>query len=405
VHRRYSSSPRRASSYKTQSFHGGGRGRNKNRFQRSGNTIPRERFIHQAEPIVTPEEEDITHSFADFNFHPELAKNIEEKGYDTPTPIQDKTIKPLLEGKDVIGLASTGTGKTAAFVLPIIHQLLGNKRRNTVLIITPTRELAHQVSDEFRSFARGNGLFSVVCVGGENIGRQKAELRRGVQVIIGTPGRLKDLLKQGELKLGEIKTLVLDEADQMLDMGFLPDVQFIMQAMPGSRQVVCFSATMTPAVARLLSGIQENAMTISTTPKVTSAHIDQNIIAANTTEEKMDHILTLLERPEYEKVLIFGETKRGVQRLADNLQKRGHKTQAIHGNKSQAQRQRALKYFKQNDASVMVATDVAARGLDIPNVHLVINFDQPNTYDTYVHRIGRTGRAGKTGTARTFVTA
>ena len=405
MNRRYSSSPRRGNPYKSKAFHSGGNSRNKNRFKNRGNSIPTDRYINEAKPVKTSEEEAAVHTFSDFGFHPELAKNISAKGYQTPTPIQDKAIKPLLNKQDVVGLASTGTGKTAAFVLPVIHQLLENKVRNSVLIITPTRELAHQVSDEFRSFARGNGLFSVVCVGGEPVGRQKAELKRGVQVVIGTPGRLKDLLKQGELQLENIKTLVLDEADQMLDMGFLPDMRFIMNATPNNRQVVCFSATMTPAITNLLSTIQQNATTISTTPKVTSEHIDQNILSANTTEEKMTHILDLLDQPQHEKVLIFGETKRGVQRLADALTKQGHKTQAIHGNKSQSQRQRALKNFKQNDASVMVATDVAARGLDIPNVHLVINFDQPQTYDTYIHRIGRTGRAGNSGTARTFVPA
>ncbi len=404
MNRRYSSSPRRASTHKSKSFHGGGGNRRNNgRFQRKPNTIPSSRFINKGVPVIEPEAEDIEHTFADFGFHPNLAKNISAKGYETPTPIQDKTIKPLLDGKDVIGLASTGTGKTAAFVLPIIHSQLQQKSRNAALIITPTRELAHQVSEEFRSFAKGTGLFSVVCVGGENIHRQKKELQRGVNVVIGTPGRLKDLLKQGELKLADTKTLVLDEADQMLDMGFLPDMRFIMQALPKTKQVVCFSATMTPSVATLLSGIQDNAVTISTQPEITSEHIDQNVIPANTTEEKMEAIHKLLAEPAYEKVLIFGETKRGVQRLADNLTKQGHKAQAIHGNKSQSQRQRALNAFKASTSSVLVATDVAARGLDIPNVHLVINFDLPQTIDTYTHRIGRTGRAGQGGTARTFV--
>ncbi len=402
MQRRYSSSPRRTGGYKPKSFHGGGN-RSKGRFNRKPNNINPSRYINEAVAIEPATPETIKHTFADFGFHADLEQNIIKKGYTTPSPIQDKTIKPLLEGSDLIGLASTGTGKTAAFVLPIIHQLLGDKAYNTALIIAPTRELAHQVEDEFKSFAQGLQLYSVVCVGGENIHRQKTQLRRGVHVVIGTPGRLKDLIKQGEIKTSQVKTLVLDEADQMLDMGFLPDMRFIMQGLPDSRQMVCFSATMTPSVSSLLSGMQDNATTISTKPATTSEHIDQNIIRANTTEEKMSQLLSLLEKPEYEKVLVFGETKRGVQRLADNLAKQGHKAQAIHGNKSQSQRQRALKAFKLADNSVMVATDVAARGLDIPDVHLVVNFDQPQTYDTYIHRIGRTGRAGKGGTARTFV--
>jgi superfamily II DNA/RNA helicase len=246
-------------------------------------------------------------------------------------------------------------------------------------------------------------LFSVVCVGGENISRQKSELRRGVNVVIGTPGRLKDLLRQGELKLDKTPKLVLDEADQMLDMGFLPDMRFIMQSLPANRQVICFSATMTTGVSRLLGDIQNNAVAISTTAAITSQHIDQDVIEASTKEQKIDRLDYLLGKPEFEKILIFGETKFDVQRLADNLSRRGHSVAAIHGNKSQPQRQRALRAFKNSQINVLVATDVAARGLDIPNVHLVVNYDLPKTYDVYVHRIGRTGRAGKTGTARTFI--
>ncbi len=404
MNRRYSSSPTRRQSFKSKSFHGGNRSR-KGGFRNKQSYIDPKRYINKAVPLQTAETEQATHTFSDFGFHANLQKNVSSKGYETPTPIQDKTIRPLMDGGDVIGLASTGTGKTAAFLLPIIHQLLQQKSRNAALVITPTRELAQQVSEEFRSFARGLGLFSVVCVGGANIQRQKSELRRGVNVVIGTPGRLKDLLKQGELKLGQTKTLVLDEADQMLDMGFLPDMQFIMQTLPAKKQVACFSATMTPAVSRLLQGIQNDATLISTTPTITSEHIDQNVIVANTKEEKIEHLVELLQRPEYGKVLVFGETKHGVQRLADTLAKQGHQAQAIHGNKSQSQRQRALKAFKNSDSSVLVATDVAARGLDIPNVHLVVNFDQPQTHDTYVHRIGRTGRAGQGGTARTFISS
>ena len=401
MQRRSFNSQRRTKSFSNSSYHGGGRPRN--RGKRPENTIERSRFIQKAAPIAEAVVVPPAHQFSDFGFAEKLQENLSAKGYVTPTPIQDQSMKPLMEGKDVIGLASTGTGKSAAFLLPILHQQLDNKVANGALIITPTRELAHQVSDEFRSFARGLGLFSVVCVGGENIHRQKQELRRGVQVVIGTPGRLKDLIQQGELKLQQVKTLVLDEADHMLDMGFLPDVRFIMNVLPENRQVVCFSATMTKDVSRLLQGIQDNAVQISTTPVVTSEHIDQDIIAANTKEEKIGHLLELLENAEYKKVLVFGQTKHGVQRLADTLEKSGHKTQAIHGNKTQSQRQRALKAFKDSDHAVLVATDVAARGLDIPNVHLVVNFDQPQTYDTYVHRIGRTGRAGKGGSARTFV--
>lgn len=376
---------------------------NRGGFRRKPNTIDHRKFINKAEPVESVETHTVQHTFADFGFKEQLDSNIVAKGYVTPTAIQDQTIKPLLQGQDVIGLANTGTGKTAAFILPIINKLLTDNQRNAAVIIAPTRELAHQINDEFRAFTRGMKLYSVVCVGGENIHRQKSELRRGVSMVIGTPGRMKDLIEQGELKLGQAKVLVLDEADQMLDMGFLPDMQFIMQSLPATRQVVCFSATMTPSIERLLGGIQNNAVTISTVAAVSSRHIDQNIIVAGSKEEKVKQLLTLLNEPELQKVLVFGETKFGVQRLADELAKRGHQAQAIHGNKSQSQRQRALKSFKMADTSVLVATDVAARGLDIPNVHLVVNYDLPQTHETYIHRIGRTGRAGQGGMARTFV--
>ncbi len=405
LYNNYSNSGRRSggSSYKSNSRGGSGGGRSRGGFRRKPSNLDSRRFINTAVPITAETTEAPQHSFADFNFHEQLARNIEAKGYKVPTPIQDKVIKPLLAGNDLVGLANTGTGKTAAFMLPIIHGLATNKKRNAALVIAPTRELAHQVNDEFREFAKGMKLFSVVCVGGENIHRQKSELRRGVNIIVGTPGRLKDLIEQGELKLHETTTLVLDEADQMLDMGFLPDMQFIMHAMPEKKQVVCFSATMTTEVTRLLDGIQNNAVMISTAAKVTSEHIDQNIIESGSKEQKVEKLVKLLAEPQFDRVLIFGETKFGVQRLADDLTRKGHSAEAIHGNKSQSQRQRALKSFKDARVKVLVATDVAARGLDIPDVSLVVNFDQPQTYDTYIHRIGRTGRAGKGGTARTFV--
>jgi ATP-dependent RNA helicase RhlE len=384
------------------SYGGGSRGG----FRKKPNTISHDKFVNKTVdlPPSTEAVRETQAKFADFNFQPAVAANIADRGYETPTPIQEQTIHHLLAGRDVVGLANTGTGKTAAFALPIINSLItDNKPRNAHIIIAPTRELAHQINDEFKLFSKGMKLYSVVCVGGENIHRQKSELRRGVSVIIGTPGRLKDLLQQGELKLDAIKSVVLDEADQMLDMGFLPDMQFILQSMPQARQVVCFSATMTPSIERLLAGIQNDAVLVSTVAKVSSRHIDQDIISARSKEEKITHILNMLNQSEYQKVLVFGETKFGVQRLADELAKSGHNTQAIHGNKTQSQRKRALSSFKTSDNAVLVATDVAARGLDIPNVHLVINFDLPQTHETYIHRIGRTGRAGKPGVARTFV--
>jgi len=379
------------------------RNKSRGRFQRSS-SVDTSRFVHKAVPIQGEAAYKPANLFKDFGLDVRLEQNVLQKNYTEPTAIQDQTIRPIMEGKDVIGLANTGTGKTAAFVLPLIHRNTLLRSKNAVLIVTPTRELAHQVNDEYKMFARGMGQYTVVCVGGENIHRQKNELRRGVHTIIGTPGRLKDLIEQKELDLKNVQSIVLDEADQMLDMGFVADVRFIINKTPESRQVICFSATMTPSVTRLLSEIQRgDAVTVSTRAKVTSEHIDQNIRRAITKEHKIEQLTEILQTTGHDRVLVFGETKWDVQRLADNLSRAGHQAEAIHGNKSQSQRLRALKAFKENNVRVLVATDVAARGLDIPDVGLVVNFDKPRTHETYIHRIGRTGRAGKPGSALTFV--
>lgn len=363
------------------------------------------KFINKATTPAETVEYVSKHTFADFGFVEGLQANLDAKGYKNPTSIQDGSIKPALEGKDIIGLANTGTGKTAAFVLPIIQQLKAQTEKKTALIIAPTRELATQIDDEFRAFAKGLQLYSAVCVGGMNIRQQIQQLRRHPQVIIGTPGRLKDLVQQRALQLNHVGWLVLDEADRMLDMGFLPDIRFLLNETPEKRQNLCFSATITPEISRLLDGMLVDPVTISVRTTETSEHVEQNIVKASSREEKQAKLQELLSQPDFERVLVFGETKFGVQRLADMLTRSGIPAEAIHGNKSQPQRQRALKAFKDGRVKVLVATDVAARGLDIPNVSHVINFDQPQTYADYIHRIGRTGRAGNKGNALTFVGA
>lgn len=362
------------------------------------------KFVNKA--TILPGEDapyEPTHLFVDFNFVAPLQKNIEFKGYEKPSAIQDQSIGLILQGRDVIGLANTGTGKTAAFALPIIEKLYANRDVASVLIIAPTRELAQQIDEQFRAFSYGMKLYSTLIVGGTNMDRQIRDLRRGPHVIIGTPGRLIDLLKRGELKLGGVKTLVLDEADRMLDMGFINDIRALVAATPAERQTLFFSATITPSIAELTKDFLRDPETVSVRTADTSERVDQNVVEAGSKEEKHEILNNLLGDEEFEKVLIFGETKYGVQRLSDHLEKSGVASVAIHGNKSQSQRQRALKAFKENKVRVMVATDVAARGLDIPNVSHVINFDQPATYEDYVHRIGRTGRGGATGKALTFV--
>ncbi len=276
-------------------------------------------------------------------------------------------------------------------------------RDKRALVIAPTRELANQIDEEFRAFTKYLKMRSVVAVGGVNINPQISKLRSGVDVIIGTPGRLKDLEQQGYLKLNQVAIVVLDEADRMLDMGFINDIRQILSKLPKERQSLCFSATITPEIQSLLDQLLSELFSVSVRTAETSEHVEQDVIKAHTKEDKLRLLIELLSDEEFKKVIIFGETKWGVQRLANELVRSGFKAEAIHGNKSQSQRQSALKAFKAEQVNILVATDVAARGLDIPSVSHVINFDQPNTYEDYVHRIGRTGRAGKTGKALTFI--
>ena len=404
-------------SFKSRRVNGGrrfGGGNNRSRGGFGGNrgggkgapkVIDPTRFINQAKPAQEEQPYVSTHTFADFNFSPALQRNIDAKGYVTPSAIQDQAIEPVLAGRDLIGLANTGTGKTAAFLLPILQRLVEDQNSIRALIVAPTRELAVQIDDEFRGFAKGLGLYSALCVGGVNIGPQIKQIERGPHLIIGTPGRLKDLVNQNKLRLGGANVLVLDEADRMLDMGFIRDIRFLVDKLPKQRQSLCFSATITPEIKPLIAEMLQEPVTVSVRTGETSDHVEQNIIPAHSKEHKIELLQDLLGKEGFDKVIVFGQTKHGVQRLADKLSKAGVPSEAIHGNKSQGQRQRALNAFKENKVRVLVATDVAARGLDIPNVSHVINFDQPTTYEDYVHRIGRTGRGGKRGHALTFVDA
>lgn len=377
--------------------------------RRSGNRGPAKKFIHPSKftnKAVAKAEEvpyEAKHAFTDFPFGAQLKHNIATKGYVTPSAIQDQAIPHIINGSDVIGLANTGTGKTAAFLLPIIERQSGIMLRPSVLIMAPTRELAQQINDEFRAFARGLDLYSTLVVGGMNIDRQIRDLRRRPHIIIGTPGRLKDLLQRRELQLKNMTTLVLDEADRMLDMGFLPDMKAIIGAMPKERQTLFFSATITPEITALTRDFLNEPVTVSVRTTETSDHVEQDVINYRDKNHKIELLVNMLKGEAYEKVLVFGETKFGVQRLSDHLDNLGIPSAAIHGNKNQSQRQRALNAFKDEKVRVLVATDVAARGLDIPNVTHVINFDTPQTYEDYVHRIGRTGRAGARGHAHTFI--
>ena len=382
-------------------FGGGGR-------RGGGRKGPAKKYIHPSKFInkATTYEEQVynsTHKFVDFPFGSQLQHNIASKGYISPSAIQDQAIPHIVDGKDVIGLANTGTGKTAAFLLPIIERQSGITLRPSVLIVAPTRELAQQINDQFREFSKGMDLFSTLVVGGMNVDRQIRDLKRRPHVIIGTPGRLKDLIERRALQLKNMTTLVLDEADRMLDMGFLPDIRTIVSGMPQERQTLFFSATITPEIEALTSQFLQDPVTVSVRTSETSDHVEQSVIEARDKNHKVELLTDLLSNAAYDKVLVFGETKFGVQRLSDHLSNVGISSVAIHGNKNQAQRSKALKQFRDNHVKVMVATDVAARGLDIPNVSHVINFDTPQTYEDYIHRVGRTGRGGASGSAHTFI--
>lgn len=359
------------------------------------------RAVEKAEEVVYESK----HKFIDFPFGNQLQSNIQRKGYEATSPIQDQAIPHIIEGRDVVGLANTGTGKTAAFLLPIIERQTGINLRPSVLILAPTRELAQQIDEQFRHFSAGLNLYSALVVGGMPIERQIRDIRRRPHFVIGTPGRIKDLINRRVLTLDHINTLVLDEADRMLDMGFLPDIKTIVGGISEERQTLFFSATITPEISVLVNSFLKDPVTVSVRTRETNEHIEQDVVKTRDKAHKLEVLVDLLAKDDFEKVLVFGETKFGVQRLSDHLDNSGIPSIAIHGNKNQSQRARALKQFKDGRVRVMVATDVAARGLDIPNVSHVINFDTPQTYEDYIHRIGRTGRGGATGVALTFIEA
>jgi len=343
-----------------------------------------------------------TNKFADFKINNAIKNNITKKGYVNPTPIQDEAIPHVLKGRDVIGIANTGTGKTAAFLIPMLDKILNNPREK-VMVIVPTRELAMQINQELMEFRGELRIYSVCCVGGMGISNQIYGLRRSHNFVIGTPGRLRDLVDRKVIHLNEFRTIVLDEADRMLDMGFVADMRFIMGGMASNRQTLLFSATITSELDKLIKEFLTNPEKISVKTGDTARNVEQNIIKVSKGEDKIDTLSSLLSKKEFSKVLIFGRTKHGVEKLCQILNRQGFKAESIHGDKNQSRRQSALTAFKENHSQILVATDVAARGLDIPNVTHVINFEIPATYEDYIHRIGRTGRGDKVGTALTFV--
>lgn len=343
-------------------------------------------------------------NFKDFDLDSRLMASINRAGYDAPTPIQEAAIPAALAGRDLIGTAQTGTGKTAAFVLPILHRLLNGPRRVTrALVVTPTRELADQINDTIRAFSLGTQIRSAVIYGGVGPAPQVKALREGVEILVACPGRLLDLLGQNYARLGGVEVLVLDEADRMFDMGFLPDVRKIIKAVPPRRQTMLFSATFPKEIEELASSTLSNPQRISlgiSRPAQTVTHALYPVLP----HLKTNLMLALLKKTDTDSVLIFTRTKHRAERLAKQIAHAGFRVTSLHSNRSQNQRQAALAGFRSGHFQVMVATDIAARGLDVESISHVINFDMPDTADAYIHRIGRTGRAERSGDAFTLVT-
>lgn len=397
----YASGPRRFGPAR-HSSHGPSRGGGRGGAFR-GKRLDVSMFINKAVVVEEKEQRYLPeHSFATFNIDARLKKNIAAKGYVAPTPIQDRTIPHILHGKDIVGIANTGTGKTAAFLIPLINKVLLNPNER-VLVVVPTRELAIQINQELKGFTPMMGIFSVCCVGGAPIGFQIRELKHKNQFVIGTPGRIKDLIERKVLDLSKTNTVVLDEADRMLDMGFINDMRFLMTKMPTLRHTLFFSATLSADIQKLIHEFLRDPVSISVKTQETSSSVDQDIVRMAPGQDKLVALENLLKQDEFKKVLIFGRTKHGVEKLAIALARDGFKAESIHGNKSHSQRQRALTAFKEGKVQALIATDVAARGLDIADVSHVINFDIPASYEDYVHRIGRTGRGNKKGKALTFI--
>ena len=347
------------------------------------------------EPIFSP-----VNNFFDLDINPMVKKNLQNRGYNQPTQIQDRVIPLLLQGKDVVGIASTGTGKTAAFLIPFINKMFNN-RDQKMLVIVPTRELALQIDAEFRSLSRGSQLQSVVCIGGVGMVPQIRQLSGNHHLVVGTPGRLMDLEQRRKIKFSDYSNNILDEVDRMLDMGFIHDVKKIVKSLPANRQSACFSATLPDNVRHLMGQFLSNPELVVIDSPI-GLNVDQKIIKTNG-KAKLEVLHDLLIQDGFNKVLVFGRTKRGLDSLAGDLNKRGFKLATIHGNKRQSQRQMSLEKFRRSQVKILLATDVASRGLDIQGVTHVINFDLPETKDDYIHRIGRTGRANNKGVAVTFI--
>lgn len=341
--------------------------------------------------------------YSEMTLHPQLKKNLQHKGYERPTEIQEKAITELIKGRDMIGIASTGTGKTAAFLIPVIERLLAGDAI-TCLVVVPTRELAQQIQDDFKSLTLGMKYHSACFIGGTSVSKDMGIARKKPHLIIGTPGRLIDLVDRKALDLSLVSVLILDEFDRMLDMGFIQSIKAIISLAKFRKQTLLFSATINHSQQEFINLIVKNPLYINVcNDQNPSMNVEQNVLEIAHNEEKMDVLSNLLGGPAFEKVILFAETKRTVDKINKQLVRKGIKSDAIHGGKSQNYRSRAIQLFKTGQTRVLIATDVVSRGIDVQNVTHVINYQLPQTMEAYIHRIGRTGRAGKKGVAYTFI--
>lgn len=387
--------------YNSAKHNRGRRGGRSSGVSKHGVYIDPKRFVAVAKPTPV-DEQAAKHRFEDFDISDQLKTNLATKGFETPSPIQDQTIPLALEGKDVIGIANTGTGKTAAFAVPVMQALM-TRQNAKALIVAPTRELAQQIEQECRWIGKNGNFSGALLIGGSGMGAQLRDLRRRPRLVIGTPGRIKDHIERQTLKLEEFNLVVLDEVDRMLDMGFVNDVTSILNRLAPKRQSFFFSATMDPRVQGLIRTFANDPQTVSVKSGDSSDHVNQDVVRYSGTHDKMDKLHDILIKDEVAKVIVFDETQRNVEKLSRELVVRGFSADSIHGGKSQGQRKRALDGFKASNTTILVATDVAARGIDVADITHVINYSQPHSYQDYVHRIGRAGRAGRVGHALTFV--
>lgn len=392
----------RSSNFSRNSNSGNFSRRTINKKRRATSNLDPNKLIKKAVETVTPKVLTPTQTFEQMPMHQKLKANIAKKGFVHPTQIQQDTFEHLVAGRDLLGVANTGTGKTGAFLIPIIEQLL-NGESFTSLVVVPTRELALQVEEEFKSLTYGLGLYVSSFIGGTSVGRDIGQLRRKNHLIIGTPGRLMDLADRKALRLQDVSVLILDEFDRMLDMGFVNDIKKMVRSMGERKQTMLFSATVDPTQKSLIKELLTDPMEVKVSTGTTTDQVEQDIIRVPQGGDKFNMLIELIAAKGFEKVLLFAETKRMVDKVSKKLGQSGVTVDLIHGNKTQNYRNKALDKFKRGRVQVLVATDVAARGIDVSDITHVINYELPLTLDSYVHRIGRTGRAGKRGKAFTFV--